>query len=370
MPNRPRCVGAYAATAQSATVVTVWRRSGVLLPLIGCAGAVAPGIANQPRKPPPQIPHESYSVVPAELGDVGALARIHHRVWVRRYGRVWFGAQDVDPITDQIDNRRVPVLEKVIGETRQRIRIVVDADREAIYAAWIPRADAVPAALREVELDGKRAAVLDPGAPLEVVETRGDERRVALLNDDVAIGGWLDAKLIGDVWLGPGARRPHDGPRELLEKAAIHETASAGSPIVAIANARVAITELGPERGGWIEVALERHYARVHGFARALDVQTPTELSLHSIGGGSGFGISDTDHADVTAGACLFDRAEGEVIGVNTKQVVRYAYRPSAAHPGWWTVFVGSHWGALRAYVHDLGGDPAVPKWESCASGP
>ena len=102
MPNRPRCVGAYAATAQSATVVIVWRRSGLLLPLIGCAGAVAPGIANQPGKVPPQIPHESYVVVPAELGDPDVMARIHHRVWVRRYARVWFGALDAEPVTEQL----------------------------------------------------------------------------------------------------------------------------------------------------------------------------------------------------------------------------------------------------------------------------
>ena len=216
-------------------------------------------------------------------------------------------------------------------------------------------------------LDGKRAAILDPGAPLEVVRTRGNTRRVALVNDDVALGGWLDKATIGEVWLGPAARRPHDGPRELSDKGEIHETASVSSPIVALANARVPITELGPEHDGWIEVSLERHYARVHGFARAIDVQTPAELSLISTGGGSGFGISDTDHADVTPGACLFAVVEGEVIGVNTKQVVRYAYRPPAPHPGWWQVFLGSRWGILRAYIHDVGGDPAAPRGVSCA---
>lgn len=307
--------------------------------------------AAKPVEPPRvavAIPHEGYSVVPAELGDPGVLARIHHRVRVRQLdhawpkidagpdGAVWFG------------HRKVEVFDAypVIGEAASAVRVVLD-DKHAIYAVWIARDDLRTVPLVDVAL--APGATVFAGAP---VERRGD--RVRLLDSTLAIEGPVEPRLLGEVWLD----RPRDKPRSATRQLA------PATPIRATPNGQVIATDTDAREvaviasGAWTEIELADKHARVHGFVPA----TALFDELHGFGTGSGYGIgvSDTDHFVVPKGTCIFDSLGGEVMGVETVEENRYAYRPTADHPGWWRVYLSTPWGAQIAWVHE---------GESCASG-
>ena len=149
-----------------------------------------------------------------------------------------------------------------------------------------------------------------------------------------------------------------------LAKGSVIRAAPAGPIIATTLVDGVAITT-GPTRDGWTTIDMRRPYARIHGVVLAASIGTgPT--GIHTVGGGSGFGISDTEHVALPAGACLFDAPEQDTIGVNLKAIVRYAHRPTREHPGWWSVYVGSPWAILSVFAHDLGSDPNAPRWDLC----
>lgn len=334
----------------------------MVIPLIGCAGPVTPHAS--PPDVAREIPHESYLVVPAELGDPAVDQRIHHRVRLGRYGKVWLRADDAE---SRSDNEPTPLPEgavmRVIGETHRRVRVVVDWDREARFAVWIDRADALPAIVADVEVAPN--VWLERGAPIAV-----SGHRVALVDPEIAIAGAADERAIGTVWL--ARESAIERTEEILPPIGVAvptgtpiRTAPNG-PIIATATADVGATSYVP-KDGWTEIEIRRPYAHLQGF-----VQAP----LHDVHGGriggltgtSGFGISDTDRVELPAGACLFDLPDAETIGVNLRSHIRYAHRPAPAHPGWWIVYVGSPWSILAVFAHDLSSDPDAPRWDLCTA--
>ena len=321
---------------------------------MGCAAAVtAPTVRQAPVFLDP-IPHEAFSVVPAELGDPDIEPRLHHRLHLERYGKLWLASEDRAPIETETNHH--PADYPVIAATRTRAQIVISDDHHARYAVWIAREDAQPVALIDDEI-APGATVL-AGAPLELGASHGERRDVKVIDEAVALTGAIASRAIGDVWIVRRAEPSHT--TDLLPgQAAIHTRPD--GPVVATTLQAVEVRATSTQ-GAWREVEYRDARVRVRGFVPASALSP--DLHVGGTGFGGDFGVSDTSHVVVPAHACLFDRIGGEVIGVETAEHKRYAHRPAAASPGWWTVFVYSPWSGIQVMAHEL----ADGTWESCAS--
>ena len=357
-------------------------RQWAFVVLTACGPAAHPGTtAERPHDRveivAPSIPQADFVVAPAELGDRDAWMRIRHRVRVARRGMASF-----QPTGERVDNdgaanenelSEQPIY-PVIGESGDKIRIVVPED-DARLAMWITRGDAATTTLAPVRVgdehgraDATSGVWLGAGANLVAKPAAGGVRAVSLANPYVDATGFVPAAALGEVWVS-GEREAYDPSLAFTSEPAPSATGTelAPGPIrVAPDGAVIATTkEILPvhgatPHGAWMEVDVHAVRVRVHGFVPASAVSTPTALhGLHGSGTGGGYGISDTDEVDVPAGACLYDRAGGDIVGVEDAPKRRYAGRDEN---GWRRVYVGTEWGLLNAFVKDTGGG----KWEIC----
>jgi hypothetical protein len=343
-------------------------------------------------------------VIPADLGDEAAALRMRHRVRVKRIGRAWLRL-DATPVNDgsgAADGDPSDEVLPVIGETASRIRVVTEEDGARV-AMWIDRRDAWESVVAPVQLEvgggggagaasgGAGAGVwLEAGAPVKVASGggRGHPGRIIELRDDaVAVQGSVPAAFLGHVWIvphddhtktdlagtcPPRVWQPPPDPRprmSLGEDAVIRAAAGEAAPALATLYESLDVVVLRRDVG-WATVELRRPSARIRGYvpASALEpAEAPGELGASC--GGRGFGMSHTDRIEVAAGTCLFDRANGEVVGVAIETQVRLGSRGRAGSE-WPMVYVDNRWAISSLYVHDTGRDPTRPVLDSCARAP
>jgi hypothetical protein len=350
--------------------------------------AQAPSEIVLVRQPEVKAPHAAFSIVPADLLDDAAVARIRHRVrvrWLRRASPIH--ATPSEPVIAREQSTEIDRIMPVIGESGTEIRVVAEDD-DARLALWIDRRDAWPTLLVPVQLGDREGRVFErmgawisTGAPIDVAFGRDRVRHVTLRDPDVVIDGWVPAAAVGNVWLAaPGdtvdlvGRRiqsyapPTDtrAKTQFVEHATLRASADATAPIVATVLGADVIGFINA-RGPWVDVEVVRRHARIRGFVRASELAPIGEEPLR-IGttGGHGFGMSHAQRVVVAAGTCLFDAANGQVVGVQIKESTRYGERDIDVD-GWSRVYVNSPWAVLGFFVHDRGGDPKQPVWESCA---
>ena len=357
--------------------------------VVGACSSVIPATPTElVAQPTTKPPHAAFVVVPADLGDDAAVARIRHRVhvrWMMRASTVHGDA--MEPIIKhelkvEQEDRVLPV----IGESSTEIRVVIEND-QARVALWIDRGAAWPTTLVPIQLadrDGRvpkqAGAFLETGAPIDVAFGRDRIRHVTLRDNDVAVDGWVPSDLLGAVYLvAPDDKsetqmktnyaesyRPPDDKRpktKFVPHAAMRAAPDANAPVVAIVLGDVIGYVDAP--GPWTIVELLRDHARIRGYVPAKDLlPTHDDVTISGVGSGSGWGISDTARIHVPKGTCLFDRANGQVAGVQLEDDERYV---DIDEDGWRRVYVDSPWAVLGFFVHDMGSDPKQPKLESCA---
>ncbi|MBL9014689.1 MAG: hypothetical protein JNL83_10965 [Myxococcales bacterium] len=313
------------------------------------------------------IPRAPFAIVPAELGDDHVLDRIPHRAMVKRWSIAWLtdnGAPIGDASRTAIDDERqiVPVL----GERGRRIRIVVDDDH-ARYAAWIARDDAWSTAL--VPLAISEGVTVEPGIALELGDPEGALREVAIVDEMLIAHGRADVRALGEVWIAP---KPVPRPRaydvlvRLPSGAQLRARADGASPMVAIVSAdELVVGKLGVT-GDFTEVEVQRPYVRARGFVPTAQVLgTSDDFITRGTGSGHGFGMSHATKHEVPAGTCLYDRAEGDVIGVTLAAQTRLGGR--LGEDGWAMVYIDSPWRVTSMYMKNLATDPPQPpRWDSC----
>lgn len=369
-------------------VMVVEMRIWLACLVVGCG-------ANVPPEAPVEVAAQlvgtparaAYAVVPAELGDPGAIDRIRHRARLRFVGRA-------SPIHGEAPQ---PVLARahlggdvdrvlgVIGESPQEIRVVIEDD-DARLALWIDRRDTWPTVLvpiqlgdREGRVHGSRGAFLATGAPIDTAFGRDRMRHVTLRDPDLVVDGWVPASVVGNVWVASPGDEVDLGATFSTTAFAVPadprpRTMFAGRTIVRLApdeRAPIVATVIEKDlvafviaRGEWTEIEIPRAFARVRGFVRASELRASTDdLVGHGSGTGSGFGMSHSDRIVTPAGTCLFDSANGSVVGVTIAESERHGDRGDDA---WSRVFVNSPWAVLSFFVHDTGSDPKQPVWESC----
>lgn len=376
------------------------RVGAVLLGLVAACSRGQPTSAPSPWSSVVAAPIarvSSMDVDPAELGDDDALARMRHRVRLKRHGRAWLRG-DVPPISDTAgssDDDPIDELLPAIGESGSRIRVVTEEDGARV-AVWIERRDAWESIVAPVKVDvggsgrGAAGVWLEAGAPIAVARARLPAARwlrsIELRDEVVELRGSVPSAFIGHVWTvphddametamagscgqGPWRPPPDRWPHlELGEGAVIR--AAAGSSATELATLRevLDVAVLGRD-AGWAEVELRRPYVRIRGHVPASELDTPGAYGfLSGSCSGRGFGMSHADRIEVPAGACLYDRANGEIAGVAIEAQVRLGERGRAGDE-WSMVYVDTRWSIASLYVRDTGSDPAQPAFESCTSG-
>lgn len=336
-----------------------------------------------------KAPHAGFSTVPADLIDDAIVARIRHRVRVRRLQQAspTHGAP-VEPVIGRTQTQEVDRIMPVIGESATEIRVVVEDD-DARLALWIDRHDTWPTLVVPMQLgdrDGRTVqnagAIVQTGAPIDVAFGRDRVKHVTLRDPDLVVDGWVPVSAIGHVWIAPTGEKADLAPRmfrssysppadarpktKFAERTTIRAAPDANAPAVATVLGKDVIGFV-TTRGAWTEVEVVRRYARIRGFVRASELLTTDEsLDASGTGGGHGFGMSHAHRMSVPAGTCLYDVPNGQVIGVQIKESVRYGERDRDVD-GWSRVYVDSPWAVFGFFVHDTGGDPKQPVWESCA---
>lgn len=323
------------------------------------------------------VPHAPFAVVPAELGDDHVLDRIPHRAMVKRWSVAWL-AENGPPIGDPARTERNEARDilPVLDERGKKIRIVVDDDK-ARFAAWIARDDAWSTVL--VPLAIGSGVSVDPGVALEPAGARGAERRVAIIDDMLAAEGIVAARALGEVWVAPGQAtqtrigtvRRWQAPRSdrelvrLPRGASLRARAERDAPTIATVTADELVVEQLGTNGAFTEVLAERPYVHVHGFVETARVLgTTDDLVTSGSGTGRGFGMSHAIKHEVPAGTCLYDRPDGDVIGVTLEAESRLG--GPLRQDGWAMVYLVSPWNVTSMYVKNIGTDPSAPVWDSC----
>ena len=307
------------------------------------------------------LPRAAFAVVPAELGDAHVLDRIPHRAMVKRWSVAWLienGAPVGDAARTELDGERRIV--PVIGERGKKIRIVVDDD-QARYAAWIARDDAWSTVL--VPLAISEGVTVEPGIALERTD-----RRVVVVDDMIAAEGTAEPRAIGEVWIAPKSTVPRvpDVLVRLPRGAQLRARADEASPVIATVTAHeLVVGKLGTS-GAFTEVEAQRPYLRAKGFVPTANVLgTTDDFVTRGTGGGHGFGMSHAVRHEVPAGTCLFERVEGDVIGVTLQAQTRLGGR--LGEDGWAMVYIDSPWHVTSMYMKNLATDPPEPpRWDSC----
>ena len=335
--------------------------------LAACGPSVPPAESVKASEPASRerdslaIPKAPFAVVPAELADDRVLDRIPHRAMVKRWSIAWLtetGAPIGDASRTDLDRERQIV--PVIGERGRKIRIVVDDDR-ARYAAWIQREDAWSSALVPIAIS--EGVTVEPGIALEKTA-----RGLAVVDEMIAAEGTADPRAIGEVWIAPTSGKPpsYEVLVRLPRGAQLHARADAAAPVIATITADELVVDKLGTAGDFTEVEAQRPYLRARGFVPTAKVLgTTDDFVTRGTGGGHGFGMSHATKHEVPAGTCLFDRAEGDVVGVTLEAQTRLG--GPLGDNGWAMVYIASPWHVTSMYLRNLATDPPrPPRWDSC----
>ena len=331
---------------------------------IGC-GAATPVLPVSPTPDAPPIikPHASYSITMAELGDADIAEKISHHARMVRRGDAWLriGGESFARDHEELGTR--PVL-GVVGETGDRVRVVSD-DHDARIAVWIPRSDLALTTAAPIAIDDARGEIgvwLEPGVDLDVAS--GGDAAITLRDDDVHAVGRVRSAALGTVWIGRVPVAPPQHAPYVVGQRVIRPAPGGDARVIAEVEHPVSASRLGT-RDGWTEVEVSRAGARIRGYVRATDVADNLSVPITLVSRhGHGFGMSNVDQVELPAGTCLFDRENGDVIGVNLTQVVRYGSHKR--DEPWGRVFVETAWwGITEVAIHAVDG---TASWELCTA--
>lgn len=289
-------------------------------------------------------------VVPAMLADPGVMERIPRRVWIAKLGMSRLRFDDAPNAAFQREPPMQPVTVLDVG--RKSLRVISDADGARV-ALWIDDGDAAPVAVvaaRLTDESGKAASDtgvwVSPGARLELREPKLERHEVRVVSASLRVTGWIEKRAIGVVWT--HAKPEQFGPTAtVVSFTTLRAAPDEKAPIVADTLVRLGAIS-GDARGGWrlVELAVDR--VRVRGFVPEASVENEPPHEVDSISLGNIYTVSHTVKIDVPAGACLYDRADGEVVGVNTRTRSRLGHQRDT---DWQDVFVDGPWGLRTLYL-------------------
>jgi hypothetical protein len=288
--------------------------------------------------------------MPPALLD-GASVAIGRRARVARVGAIRFepGAPPIaiEPApAGEAEELGAPAI--VGAEVAARVQLRIDADAARLLV-WIDRADLARVFVKAQALvdprTGVRGAVARRGA-IARVEDDG-ERGVDVEVDDgvLSAAGRAPSGSIGTVYDERPPRRT--STETVVASDEVVRAAPDGPPVARTAGA-VMVHVLGPPQSGWLEIEIDRPYLYVRGFVR--ETATAPQLSVGDVVGASSYEMDDLPTLLLPAGACLYARPGGPIIGVNEAERLRYVRDGGA--PGWRRVGVMTAWGLVWPAAH------------------
>jgi hypothetical protein len=338
-----------------------------------CGGTSLP--RSTPEVPPKRAPVKGGPIarvmVPAELGDAGALERIPWRTRRAAPGTIWLsiGGKPITPYETFYDYDEWPV----IAEAGKLVQIVKDAG-SARVAVWIGRDALVTVAREDVAVGEMPGAVPDPvhnatllaGAKVVRGKAFGGETQLYLDDPDLAITGWVPDGAVGEIYRHAEDLEYQDS-FSIRADSAIRAAPSADAAVLATTVRAVAAIGHPGAPVGWKEITAHTDNAVVRGFVKASAID-PGLVIGHGEGHGSGYGSSHSIRMTVPAGTCVFAEPEGEVIGV---QLDAHDYPIDRNDgPTWWQITLMNDLAPLDVYVRDTtsNGNPSKVELESCAN--
>jgi hypothetical protein len=285
------------------------------------------------------------------LADPDVMERIPRRAYIAKLGISRLRFDDLP--NSSWHGHEVPKEPVAVLEVRRKsVRVVSDADGARV-ALWIDDGDAAPVAAVAARLtdeaggtNGDTGVWLAPGARLELRDPQRERHQVHVVSSSLRVTGWIAKRAIGIVW--NHAKPAQFGPTATVAAfTTLREAPDDTSPI--IADTLVAVGAIpGEPRGRWMLVEVSVDRVHVRGFVPAASVAMQPPEEDGSITLGNIYTISGTLKIDVPAGACLYDRADGEVVGVNTRARSRLGHRRET---DWQDVYVDGPWGTRALYV-------------------
>lgn len=289
-------------------------------------------------------------VVPAMLADPGVMERIPRRAWIAKLGSSRLRFDDLPNSAFQRESPKEPVT--VLEVRRKSLRVISDADGARV-ALWIEDGDAAPVAAVAARLTdeaglatGDAGVWVSPGARLELREPRAERHEVRVVSISLRVTGWIEKRAIGIVW--KHVKPDQFGPTATVAAfTTLRAAPDEKAPIVADTLVPVGAIPADPSNG-WrlVEVSVDR--MRVRGFVPEASVTMQPPEEHDSIALGNVYSLGSRVKIGVPSGACLYDRAEGEVVGVNTRT------RTRLGNPGeteWQSVYVDGPWGIRALYL-------------------
>jgi hypothetical protein len=278
-----------------------------------------------------------YIVEAGELGDKDIETKLEHHAYLTRQSQAWPTLDT--PVADREEpDLPAPVALPVLGEDGYLLR-AVSTDDGARIALWVPRSAFAQTIVSPTELldatgrpgDGVHGVWLAPGTPIQPPADAGTLRDVTVLDPDLRVTGKVHENALGLVWRGavpaPVPAGSAGKPPYLDTAAQIMAEPRDDARVLAKIVEMPSVTVIA-KTGPWTEVALARGGMKLRGYVHSADVTTERAgLFGHGFGTGSGYGISDTDHVQVPAGACLYDARGSKVVGVNLEAKDRYGYK-------------------------------------------
>ena len=202
---------------------------------------------------------------------------------------------------------------------------------------------------------------LAAGTDVDMLDRAGPLRELVVRDGLLAIRGWVSPGILGDVWTGELATaHTEHATSHVAAGGEVREAPSTSARVLATARVDLSVAVRGVD-GDWQDVRAVEGPIRVRGFVPTSSLLADAGIEGGMSGGASGYGISDTERLEVPEGACLFDRADGRIIGVNLVQRERYA---SEVETEWPSVYVDTLWGLITVTVHQQDG-----KLASCKPG-
>jgi hypothetical protein len=363
----------------------VGARIAVVLALAACYRE-SPTVAPPP--PPPRPPATldpspvtaPFTIKAAQLGEPDILGRIKHRTRLAKFGHAYWrlGTAPIEKFVSGQEEWRFDRTYPVLDRTETHIQIVLE-DLVSRYALWVEAIDTHETLLARVRLQPSSrlayettpaGAWLDAGAPVTVGQS-ARRRRIKLRDERVYAGGFVDERLVGNVWVethaataldidglgDPPFKRPAEETAVIVpEKTRIHVAPDAGSAVIAKKHSRA--TRIGRKQE-WTEVEIPRPFAAIRGHARILeDLENEgrvvvTDSRSGFVSYGARFPI------ELTAGACLYDAVDGTPIGVQLETGRRMALR--TAKPEWLDIYFQTPWADHSVFVRMSNADPTQP---------
>lgn len=269
------------------------------------------------------------------------------------------------PLELRADHQPFEPMEELIAvdERAGRVRVIADHPTDGVRVmAWLDARDLAWTLTREVRVAGRGdvGVWLRPGAPV-TARLRGARARVSYRGEELALRGEVARDALDRVYRVDTGEEPADDDGELREVKRLRV-----APGGALLHRRPLWVTVVSQRGAWMEVEHRSRHVRMRGWVGPQDIPDGGYgvCGCRGVGMRGRYAAVGAQRVTVDEGACLYDRAGGELVGVTQRRSERFTHRHQDS---WWQILVDTPWGLTDVWAARL--DDARGVWRRCDLG-